>query len=130
MRKTFVPISLLLAACGAPPGPTLNLDGCKILEPPIIEARQGNRVSMRVGGAPAAVQTIYYYPSDRANQTRCRGDAPCYARNVTRTDDIYAFDLNFEYSDPLVRWDVYAGTLDRLGYVWGCSDSFTLARPR
>ena len=22
------------------------------------------------------------------------------------------------------------GTLDRLGYVWGCSDSFTLARPR
>jgi hypothetical protein len=53
-----------------------------------------------------------------------------WLREIGVSVDIYAFDLNFEYSDPLVRWDVYAGTLDRLGYVWGCSDSFTLARPR
>lgn len=130
MRKTLASLSLLLAACGPPPGPTLSLSGCKILEPAPVAAGQRNRVSLRVSGAPADIQTIYYYPFDKADQTRCRGDAPCYARNITQASGVYSFDLNFEYNDPLVRWDVYAGTTDRLGYVWTCSDSFTLTRPR
>jgi hypothetical protein len=50
-----------------------------------------------------------------------------WLREIGVSVDIYAFDLNFEYSDPLVRWDVYAGTLDRVLRIDTVDGSFNTA---